>query len=111
MPRIITPERLFVVEYSMLQNAVHTRSLRGVIENNQKNLANGVISDYVPVGLLNSRQEADWFVVHFLQETAPMAQLEYKSRNWQSISAIIFRLMDEAIERHLRHEDDDSFET
>lgn len=69
------PSSLFAVEYSMTSNSVHRRSLRKVIENNQRNLSNGHSSDYVPIGLFLSREEADRFIEQFSRTLAEQAQI------------------------------------
>jgi len=90
---MIDPLRFFAVEYSMTLNSVHRRSLRKVIENNQSNLRRGHASDFVPIGLFSSRDEADRFIEQFNHTLAEQAQVEFRSRDWQLIADVVERLL------------------
>ena len=83
------PLRLFAVEYSMTLNPVHRRSLKKVIENNQSNLRKGHSSDFVPIGLFSSREEADRFIEHFSHTLAEQAQTEFHSRDWRHVADVV----------------------
>ena len=85
--------KLFAVEYSLIQNAINIRTLHAVVANNRRNLLNGIVSDYVPIGLFNSRAEADSFRVAFQPTLEEQAQLEFKSRNWSHISEVLNKLL------------------
>jgi hypothetical protein len=61
------PLKLFVVEYSITQDATHVRTLKNVLANNWTNLGNRQPSDYVPIGLFFTRDQADTFCVNFRQ--------------------------------------------
>ena len=88
------PLRYFAVEYSMTLNSVHRRSLRKVIENNQNNLRKGLSSDFVPIGLFASREEADSFIEQFNHTLANQAQLAFHSRDWQHVANVVQGLID-----------------
>jgi hypothetical protein len=90
---VIDPLRYFAVEYSMTLNSVHRRSLRKVIENNQNNLRKGFSSDFVPIGLFASREEADFFIEQFNHMLAEQAQLAFHSRNWQRVADVVEELI------------------
>jgi hypothetical protein len=79
----------FAVEYSMTLNSVHRRSLSKVIENNQNNLRKGHSSDFLPIGLFPSREEADLFIEHFNHTLAEQAQTAFHSRDWQHVANIV----------------------
>jgi hypothetical protein len=68
--------KIFVVEYSVLENSTHTRTLERVLRDNVSNVSRGLSKDYLPVGLFESRDEADRFVERFNLVIAPEAQLE-----------------------------------
>lgn len=87
------PLKLFVVEYSITQGATHVRSLRKMIANNLSNLASGLSSDYVPIGLFETREQADSFVIHFHQGLDREAQLAHSSRNWHRVREIAVGLL------------------
>jgi hypothetical protein len=82
------PLKYFVIEYSVSQNAIHVRTLRAVIENNRRNLSLGMSSDYVPIGLAGSCDEADKLVMDFYQTLAEEFQRQANSRNWHRVSEI-----------------------
>lgn len=81
----LDPLKLFVIEYSVNDNAVHVRSLGAVLNNNRKNVTDGLSTDYVPVGIATSRDEGDLFILRF-EPLRQECQLERTSRNWQRIS-------------------------
>lgn len=87
------PAKLFVVEYSIVQDSTHVRSLQNVIVNNLKNLGTGLSTDYVPIGLFGSRDDADSFVIHFRQGLDKEAQLAHGGRNWHRIRDIVEDLL------------------
>src|SRR6267378_2843485 len=90
------PLQFFAVEYSMTLNSVHRRSLRKVIENNQGNLRRGHSSDFVPIGLFPSREEADQFIERFGHTLAEQAQTEFHSRDWRHIADVVEDLIKES---------------
>jgi hypothetical protein len=85
--------RLFAVEYSMTLNSVHRRSLRKVIENNQSNLRKGHSSDFVPIGLFPSREEADRFIERFSHTLAEQGQMQFHSRDWRHVADVVDDLL------------------
>jgi hypothetical protein len=93
------PLRFLVVEYSMTSNAVHCRSLRKVLENNQNNLRRGYSSDFVPIGLFPSREEADRFIDQFNHTLAEQAQAEFHSRDWQRVADVVEKLLNSSDSR------------
>jgi outer membrane lipopolysaccharide assembly protein LptE/RlpB len=89
------PLKLFVIEYSITEGSVHVRTLRAMLENNRANLSRGLSSDYVPIGLVNSREEGDNFLIVFEQTLAPEYELQLQSRNWHHISEVAEQLLGE----------------
>jgi hypothetical protein len=89
--------RLFVVEYSLTENATMIRTLENVIKDNIRNVRNGQPKDYLPVGFFNSRAEADRFNAEFQLLIVPEGQLEFRSRNWKRIS----ECLEKALESYL----------
>lgn len=83
--------KLFVIEYSVTTDATHIRTLGSVIENNRKNLATGLASNYLPIGLFQTREEADAFYVEFYKVLAQDASIQ--SRNWSHVSEVVDRLL------------------
>jgi hypothetical protein len=94
------PLKFFAVEYSMTLNSVHRRSLRKVIENNQSNLRKGYSSDFVPIGLFPSREEADRFIEQFTHTLGEQAQIEFHSRDWQHVADIVEKLLEHVFINH-----------
>jgi hypothetical protein len=91
---ITDPLKLFVVEYSITQDATHVRSLAKVIENNLNNLGNGQCADYVPIGLFLSRDQADLFCVHFRQGIDEDFQGAWQTRhNWKRVRDVAEELL------------------
>jgi hypothetical protein len=86
--------RFFVVEYSMTENTTSIRTLENVLRDNIRNVRNGMSKDYLPVGLFNSREEADRFNEQFNLIIAPEAQLELRSRKWQRIAECLERALE-----------------
>lgn len=82
------PLKLFVVEYSIRQDSTHVRSLERMVANNLNNLAIGLSTDYVPIGLFHTREQADSFVIYFRQGLDGEVQLALGSRNWHRIRDI-----------------------
>lgn len=78
--------RMFVVEYSVLENAIHIGTLENVLRNNHKNICNNVRKDYLPVGIFKSREDADRFELHFYKSIAPEAQLMADSQRWRHVA-------------------------
>ena|SRR2546430_1773718 len=91
------PLKYFGVEYSIDSNAVHRRTLEKIIENNLENLRSGCSLDYVLVGLLPSREAADWFIEQFNITIRPHAEEARRTNNWQGIRALIEELLQRAI--------------
>lgn len=98
---IPNPLKYFGVEYSINTDAVTRRTLDNVIQNNLDNLKKGQSLDYVLVGLLPSREAADWFIEQFNITIRPLAQEARKSGNWQSIGSLIEALLQRALARDL----------
>jgi hypothetical protein len=90
----VDPLKLFIVEYSVNDNAVHVRSLGAVLNNNRKNVKEGRSTDYVPVGIVTSRDEGDLFKLRF-EPLRQECQLERSSRNWQRISEFFDQVLEE----------------
>jgi hypothetical protein len=93
------PLKYFGVEYSIKNNSVHRRTLENVIENNLENLKKGESSDYVLVGLLPSREAADWFIEQFNPTIAAQAQEAFASYDWQRITDVIEILLQRTLDR------------
>jgi hypothetical protein len=96
--------KLFIVEYSMIQNATNIGTLDVVMENNRENLMKGNVSDYVPIGLFNSRAEADQFKIAFQPTLDEQAQFEFKNRKWRHISEVLSKLL--SIDHNSQDSDD-----
>jgi hypothetical protein len=95
------PLKYFGVEYSIKNNSVHRSTLDKVIENNLKNLTKGRSSDYILVGLLSSREAADWYLEQFNITIAPRAQEARTSDTWQEITNLLQGLLERALEREV----------
>ena len=93
------PLKYFGVEYSIKHNSVHRSTLDNVIENNLKNLSKGRSSDFILVGLLPSREAADWYREQFSITIAPQAQEARTSDDWQRITSLIQALLQDALNR------------
>jgi hypothetical protein len=93
------PLKYFGVEYSIKNNSVHGMTLESIIENNLKNLRKGQSSDYVLVGLLPSREAADWFIEQFNYTIAAQAQEALTSDRWQRIRDVIQVLLQQTLDR------------
>jgi hypothetical protein len=50
--------KLWVVEYSVDQNAFNVRTVNEMLENNRKNLARHMSSDYVPIAFTATHKKA-----------------------------------------------------
>ena len=85
--------KLFVVEYSITQGVTHVRTLGAAIQNNLRNLGKGIPSDFVPIGIFNSREQAERFYLDFYRTLEREGQLELKSRNWHRVSEIARELL------------------
>jgi hypothetical protein len=93
------PLKYFGVEYSIKHNSVHRMTLENVISNNLKNLRNGHSSDFVLVGLLPSREMADWFIERFNHTIASQAQEAFTNNDWQRVADVIEMLMQLTLDR------------
>lgn len=89
--------KLYVLEYSLKENGTLIRTLENVIKDNIRNVRNKQPKDYLPVGIFNSREDADRFRDQFLLTIVPEGELEFGSRNWKRIS----ECLEEAFERSL----------
>ena len=90
---ITDPLKLFVVEYSMTQDAMHVRTLKNVIANNLNNLGNGKPCDYVPIGLFETRDHADQFYFRFRQGIDDLADTLGKRPRWPQIRDLAVELL------------------
>ena len=52
-------ESLFVIEYSVLQDTFHVQSLFDTLKGNRRNIGINTSSDFVPVGITETRVKAD----------------------------------------------------
>lgn len=93
------PLKYFGVEYSIKENSVHRMTLENIIDNNLNNLRKGYSSDFVLVGLLPSRDAADWFIEQFNHTIAVQAQEAFTADDWQRITDVIQVLVQQALER------------
>lgn len=93
------PLKYFGVEYSIRHNSIHRSTLDNVIENNLTNLRKGRASDFILVGLLPSREAADWYREQFNITIAPQAQEARTSDDWQRITNLIQGLLQNALDR------------
>jgi hypothetical protein len=93
------PLKYFGVEYSIKNNSVHGMTLESIIENNLKNVRMGQSLDYVLVGLLPSREAADWFIEQFNYTIAAQAQEAFTSDRWQRITDVIQILLQRTLDR------------
>jgi hypothetical protein len=87
--------KLFVVEYSMFQNATHVSTVGRMVRNNREGVMRGETNDYRPIGLFPTRAEADQFIVAFQPTLDKQAQVEFKSRNWRHIADVLLMLLPE----------------
>jgi len=85
MRALASAMKLFVVEYSVSENATLIRTLNNVIQDNIKNVKKPLSKDYVPVGLFDSREAADQFHFKFTLLLAEQEQLPFQSRDWRLI--------------------------
>jgi hypothetical protein len=92
------PLKYFGVEYSIETNCVSRRTLDNLIENNLNNLRKGRSLDYVLVGLLPSREAADWFIEQFNITIRPQAQDARNSDDWQNITNLLEALLQTALQ-------------
>src|SRR5258708_33303319 len=93
------PLKYFGVEYSIRHNSIHRSTLDNVIENNLKNLRKGRSSDFILVGLLPSREAADWYRDQFNITIAPQAQEARTSDDWLRITGLLQGLLQNAFDR------------
>ena len=77
--------KLFVVEYSVRENAAMIRTLDNVVRDNIRNVKKGLSKDYLPVGFFGSRAEADRFHARLASVLAEQDGLPVASRDWQRI--------------------------
>lgn len=89
--------KLFVLEYSLNENVTHVRTLENVLKDNIRNVRNGQPKDYLPVGVFNSREEADRFNEQFSLIIVPESQLEFRSRNWRRIAECLESMLEPAL--------------
>jgi hypothetical protein len=92
------PLKYFGIEYSIKQNCVSGRTLDNVIENNLNNLRQGRSLDYVLVGLLPSREAADWFIEQFNITIRPQAQDARSNDDWLNITHLIQALLQSVLQ-------------
>jgi hypothetical protein len=85
--------KLFVVEYSVRENAVMIRTLENVVKDNIKNVKRALNKDYLPVGFFNSRDEADRFHAALNLILVEEGELPFESRNWQRIGECLERAL------------------
>ena len=90
--------KLFVVEYSVRENAVMIRTLENVVKDNIKNVKKGQIKDQLPVGFFDSRAEADRFHYQFKLIIAGQDELSFESRDWKRIG----ECLEQTLEARLR---------
>ena len=93
MENITEVPTLFVVEYSMTQNATYRRTLQSMVLSNRNDLMRGNLHDRVPVGIFHTRAEADEFIFEFGPTLTEQAQFEFHSRNWKHISEVLYSLL------------------
>ncbi|SRR6266404_8032755 len=89
--------KLYILEYSLTENGTLIRTLESVFKDNIRNVGNQQPKDYLPVGIFNSREDAERFRDQFLLTIVPEGQLEFRSRNWKRIS----ECLEEGLERSL----------
>ena|SRR5712692_6241217 len=77
--------KLFVVEYSVDENAIMIRTLDKVVKDNIKNVKKALSKDYLPVAFFASRPEADRFHARLILILAEEGQLAFEGRNWERI--------------------------
>jgi len=77
--------KLFVVEYSVRENAVMIRTLENVVKDNVRNVKKALSKDYLPVGIFNSRDEADRFHATINLVLAEEGELPFETRDWHRI--------------------------
>jgi hypothetical protein len=97
------PLKHFGIEYSFKQKAVTRRTLDNVIENNLSNLTSGRPSDNVLVGLLPSREAADWYIEQFNFTIRPKIEELRNTDDWQDITTLIQNLFQAALDRESGH--------
>ncbi len=54
--------KLIVVEYSVKQKAFHSHTVKSMLETNIENSLLGVETDYIPIGLFETKNEADEYL-------------------------------------------------
>ena len=96
--------KLFVLEYSLNENATNVRTLENVLRDNIRNVRSGQPKDYLPVGVFNSREEADRFSEQFSLVIVPQSQLELRSRNWRRIAECLEEPLDRALNEPEPHQ-------
>jgi hypothetical protein len=89
--------KLYVLEYSLTENGTLIRILGNVLKDNIRNVRNQQPKDYLPVGIFNSREDAERFRDQFLLIIVPEGQLEFRSRDWKRIS----ECLEKGLERSL----------
>jgi len=85
MRTLASAMKLFVVEYSVNENATMIRTLDNVIQDNIKNVKKPLSKDYVPVGVFDTREAADRFHFRLNLLLAEQERLPFESRDWRRI--------------------------
>jgi hypothetical protein len=93
--------KLFVVEYSVSENAVMIRTLDNVVKDNIDNVKKALSKDYLPVGFFDSRGEADRFHAELNLILAEEGELPFGSRDWQRIG----ECLEQALQARLKVSD------
>lgn len=60
--------KLWVVEYSLSQQALHVHQVDEAIEANVRMIMNGTSNDYLPIALVDTREEAGRLCDLFLKQ-------------------------------------------
>lgn len=89
---ITDPLKLFVVEYSMSQDATSVHSFRKMVENNLRNLGEGKYTDYLPIGIFLTRDQADSFCV-CLRQRQDQVGWSQSNRDWPLMRNIVADLL------------------
>jgi len=63
--------KLIVVEYSVKQKAFHSHTVKSMLEANTENGLLGIETDYIPIGLFETRNEADEFLNNIRSKFRP----------------------------------------
>jgi hypothetical protein len=90
--------KLFVVEFSVSEQAVMIRTLENVIKDNIRNVKKGLSKDYLPLGFFDSRAKADHFHAQLNIVLAENGALSFRGNDWQRIG----EYFEMALESHLK---------